>query len=71
MLTKQIPKLEGYKSKLILYSYDSFLFDFHLDDGLDFIKRVKGIVECKGKYPVKVAKGSNYHEMRDITRKFK
>ena len=71
MLTKLIPKISGYKSKLILYSYDSFLFDFHLDDGLDFIRRVKGIVECKGKYPVKVAKGSNYHEMKDITRKFK
>ena len=71
MLTKLIPKISGYKSKLILYSYDSFLFDFHLDDGLDFIKRVKGIVECKGKYPVKVAKGSNYHKMKDITRKFK
>ena len=71
MLTKLIPKISGYKSKLILYSYDSFLFDFHVEDGLDFIKKVKGIVECKGKYPVKVAKGSNYHEMKDITRKFK
>jgi len=71
MLTKLIPKISGYKSKLILYSYDSFLFDFHVDDGLDFINKVKGIVECKGKYPVKVAKGSNYHEMKDITRKFK
>ncbi len=71
MLTKLIPKISGYKSKLILYSYDSFLFDFHVDDGLDFIRRVKGIVECKGKYPVKVAKGSDYHEMKDITRKFK
>ena len=71
MLTELIPKLDGYKSKLILYSYDSFLFDFHMEDGLDFINKVKGIVECKGKYPVKVAKGSNYHEMKDITRKFK
>ena len=42
-----------------------------MDDGLDFINMVKGIVECKDKYPVKVAKGSNYHEMKDITRKFK
>ena len=71
MLTELIPKIRGYKSKLILYSYDSFLFDFHLDDGLDFINKVKGIVECKGKYPVKVAKGSNYHEMKDITGNFK
>ena len=68
MLTELIPKLKGYKSKLVLYSYDSFLFDFHMEDGLEFIRMVKGIIERDGKYPVKVAKGSNYHEMKDITR---
>jgi hypothetical protein len=71
MLTELIPKLKGYKSKLVLYSYDSFLFDFHMEDGLDFIKMVKGIIEMGDRYPVKVAKGSNYHEMKDITRNFK
>jgi hypothetical protein len=71
MLTELIPKLKGYKSKLVLYSYDSFLFDFHMKDGLDFIRMVKGIIERDGKYPVKVAKGWNYHEMKDITRNFK
>ena len=70
MLTELIPKLKGYKSKLVLYSYDSFLFDFHMEDGLDFIKMVKDIIEMNDKYPVKVAKGSNYHEMKDITRNF-
>ena len=70
MLTELIPEIEGYKSKLVLYSYDSFLFDFHMEDGLEFIKKVKGIIEMKGKYPVKVAKGCNYHEMKDITRNF-
>jgi len=70
MLTELIPKLKGYKSKLVLYSYDSFLFDFHMEDGLEFIRMVKGIIERDGKYPVKVAKGSNYHEMKDITRNF-
>ena len=71
MLTQLVPKIKDYKSKLILYSYDSFLFDFHIKDGLDFIKMVKATIEQKGKYPVKVAKGWNYHEMKDITRKFK
>jgi hypothetical protein len=71
MLTELIPKLKGYKSKLVLYSYDSFLFDFHMKDGLDFIRMVKGIIERDGKYPVKVAKGWNYHKMKDITRNFK
>jgi len=70
MLTELIPKLKGYKSKLVLYSYDSFLFDFHMEDGLEFIRMVKGIIEMDGKYPVKVAKGCNYHEMKDITRNF-
>jgi len=71
MLTESVPKIKDYKSKLILYSYDSFLFDFHIKDGLKFIEMVKDIIEQKGKYPVKVAKGWNYHEMKDITRKFK
>ena len=71
MLTKLIPKIDGYKSKLILYSYDSFLFDFYMPDGLDFIHKMKKIIEQGGKFPVKVGKGWNYHEMKDITEKFK
>ena len=43
MLTELLPEIEGYKSKLVLYSYDSFLFDFYLPDGLDFLKKVKDI----------------------------
>ena len=71
MLSKLIPKMRGYKSKLILYSYDSFLFDFYMPDGLNFIHEMKKIIEQSGKFPVKVGKGWNYHEMKDITRKFK
>ena len=33
-------------------------------------KKVKDILEQDGKYPVKVSWGLNYHEMKDITRKF-
>ena len=71
MLTELIPKIDGYKSKLILYSYDSFLFDFYMPDGLNFIHKMKKIIEQSGKFPVKVGKGWNYHEMKDITEKFK
>ena len=71
MLTELIPKLEAYKSKLVLYSYDSFLFDFYMPDGINFLKEMKDAIEQKGKFPVKVSKGWNYHEMKDITRKFK
>ena len=71
MLTELIPEVDKYKSKLILYSYDSFLFDFYMPDGLNFLYKMKGIIEQNGKFPVKVGKGWNYHKMKDITRKFK
>ena len=71
VLSELIPNIQDYKSKLILYSYDSFLLDFNMEDGLDYIKKVKEILEQKDKFPVKVGKGWNYHEMEDITRKFK
>jgi|TARA_R100000030_G_scaffold94488_1_gene81344 hypothetical protein len=70
MLSKLLPKIQNFNSKLVLYNYDSFLFDFHIDDGLKFVKMVKKVIEQNKKYPVKVSKGSDYHTMRDITEKF-
>jgi hypothetical protein len=67
MLSNLIPFLESYKSKLILYSYDSFLFDFNLNDGVDFLNKTKEIIESNGLFPTKTSKGTNYHEMEDIT----
>ena len=69
-LSKLISKIRNYKSRLVLYSYDSFLFDFNMEDGLDYLKKVKNILEQDGKYPVKVSWGLNYHEMKNITEKF-
>ena len=70
VLSELIPRIQDYRSKLILYSYDSFLLDFNIEDGLDYIMKVKEILEQNGKYPVKVSWGLNYHEMKDITEKF-
>ena len=69
VLSNLIPFLESYKSRLILYSYDSFLFDFNLEDGVDFLKEAKKIIESNGLFPTKTGKGNNYHEMEDITEK--
>ena len=71
ILNELQPKLQQYESKLVLYNYDSFLFDFNTKDGLEFLNIVKETIESGGKYPVKVSKGVNYHEMQDITEKFK
>ena len=72
VLSELIPKIDNddYKSKLILYNYDAFLFDFNMEDGLDYLKEVKGILEQDSRFPVKVSWGLNYHEMKDITEKF-
>ncbi len=69
-LSNLIPEIKDYKSKLVLYSYDSFLLDFNMEDGLNYLKKVKKILEQNGKFPVKVSWGLNYHEMKDITEKF-
>ena len=69
VLNDLVPYLRDKKSKLILYSYDSFLFDFKIEDGLGFIKDVKSILEQGGVFPTKTSKGLNYHEMKDITEK--
>ena len=70
VLSTLIPEIREYKSKLILYSYDSFLLDFNIEDGLDYLMKVKNILEQDKKYPVKVSWGLNYHDMEDITEKF-
>ena len=70
VLNRLIPNIKDDKSKLILYNYDAFLFDFNMEDGLDYLKKVKNILEQDGRYPVKVSWGLNYHEMKDITEKF-
>ena len=71
-LSRLIPQIENceYQSKLVLYNYDAFLLDFNMEDGLDYLKKVKDILEQDGKFPLKVSWGLNYHEMQDITEKF-
>lgn len=57
--------LKTKKTKPILYTYDSILFDAHKEDKMDTIKRLKSIME-RNKFPVKVYIGKNYKEMKQI-----
>ena len=70
VLSKLIPEIKDDRSTLVLYNYDSFLFDFNMEDGLDYLEKVKNLLEQNSKFPVKVSWGLNYHEMTDITEKF-
>ena len=70
ILSELLPKIKNYSSKLILYNYDSFLFDFDVkNDKMGYLKKIKVILEQDGKYPTKIKVGQNYHEMNDITEK--
>ena len=53
--------LKNKKSKLILYVYDSFLFDFNKEDGKETLIKVKEIISEK--YPIKLKIGENYNEL--------
>jgi hypothetical protein len=63
---KEVLKLKGYKSKIILYVYDSIVIDFHLDDGVEYLRAVHRILS-KGSMKLHVKVGTNYHSMMNIT----
>ena len=71
---------EGKKTKLVLYGYDSFLFDFSEQDGVKTLKEIKKMLENDCDLPTnrvdyipyfktKAKMGKNYGEMQDITKR--
>ena len=58
--------LLGKKTKLVLYGYDSFLFDFSKQDGVIVLKEIKNILERNG-HMTKSQAGLNYGEMKSIS----
>ena len=62
---KVIDYLDNKQSKVILYTYDSFLVDYSSVDGKEVLKEIKKLLE-NNKYVVKVAYGNNYNSLKDI-----
>lgn len=63
------PLINLYKnkqSKLILYTYDSLLIDHHINEP-ELINLTVNALTQDGKYPVRVYKGPNYHELTKIS----
>ena len=56
--------LKDKKSKMILYTYDSYLLDIHSDD-FDSLQNLKILIEGNG-FPTKVEIGDRYSEMKSI-----
>ena len=57
--------LEDVKSKMILYTYDAFLFDMHKSD-FELIKQMQPIITSNDKYPVRTYMGRTYGDMKQI-----
>ena len=69
---KKILSIQDYlydkKTKLVLYGYDSFLFDFSKQDGVEILTEIKNILERENQL-TKSKMGLNYGEMNDITKR--
>jgi hypothetical protein len=63
MLSKILKYLYKKESKLILYTYDSFLFVYDMQDGKEFIKEVSAILNDYGmRTSLKI--GKNYNDVK-------
>jgi len=58
--------LKPLKSKLILYTYDSFLIDFNKLDGKESIHKIKEILENNNQFKCSVSYGHSYDKMIKI-----
>ena len=69
------------KTKLVLYGYDSFLFDFSNEDGVETLRQIKKILEndvpwlptnrvdYEPYFKTKSQMGNTYNEMKEITKR--
>ena len=53
ILKEVLRYLKDKKTKVVLYTYDALLFDFHKDDGKQTLEGIQKILEEDKKYPVK------------------
>jgi hypothetical protein len=60
--------LAPYDTKLILYTYDSLLFDFAVKDGKQLILDIKKTMSSD-KFPVKIKAGKTMHDLQNMTNK--
>jgi hypothetical protein len=58
--------LQSHETCIILYTYDSVLFDVPLSEAQHILPQIKTIME-QGKFPVKCKVGDIYDKMRTIT----
>jgi hypothetical protein len=64
LLSRIFGLLEGKKSKMVLYVYDSMLFDFSLEDGRETLHSLQKLISSD--FPIKIKKGHTYSSLEDL-----
>ena len=62
LLSRIFEFLEDKKTKMVLYVYDSMLFDFSLEDGKETLQFLKKIISSD--FPIKLKKGNTYSSLK-------
>jgi hypothetical protein len=62
MLISILDYLKDKQTKIVLYTYDAFLFDYAESDGKQTLIDIKQLI----KYPVNIKMGKSYHELNKI-----
>jgi hypothetical protein len=62
MLIDILEYLKDKQTKIVLYTYDAFLFDYAESDGKQTLIDIKQLI----KYPVNIKMGKSYHELNKI-----
>lgn len=62
ILEKILDYLKNKKTKLVLYTYDAFLFDYSEEDGNQLLIDIKDIIH----YPINIKQGNTYHGLTKI-----
>lgn len=58
--------LKDKKTKAVLYTYDSLLFDFNKNDGKEVLYVIMDIMKMNNKFPIKVYMGQSYDSLIQI-----
>jgi DNA polymerase I-like protein with 3'-5' exonuclease and polymerase domains len=58
--------LIGKKTKAVLYTYDSILFDFYKPDGHEVVGNIMELMMVAKKFPIKVYMGLSYNSVSQI-----
>jgi hypothetical protein len=58
--------LRNKKTKTVLYTYDSLLFDFYKDEGKETLIDIANIMKINNKFPIKIYIGDSYESIKQI-----